>query len=53
MYGRPRDCKGKCGREDKSAQMDSSIRAKMLSSAKISFNKGEDVVKCEDILPLL
>jgi len=36
MYGPPQDCKGKFGREDKSAQMYSSIRAKMLSSAKIS-----------------
>ena len=36
MYGPPQDCKGKFGREDKSAQMYSSIRAKMLSRTKIS-----------------
>jgi hypothetical protein len=36
MYGPPRDCKGYFGREDKSAQMYSSIRAKALSRVKMS-----------------
>jgi len=36
MYGPPRDCKGGVWREDKSAQMYSSIRAKALSRAKFS-----------------
>jgi hypothetical protein len=41
MYGPPRDCKGKFGREDKSAQMYSSIRTKALSTAKTSCSLPE------------
>ena len=37
MHGPPRDCKGKFGREDKSAQMYSLIRAKVLSRAEMSY----------------
>ena len=36
MYGPPRDCKGKCGREDKSAQMYSAFEWRLVLLARMS-----------------